>query len=47
MKWRVLLTVGALAGGVIWAARRKVQQSEQDAALWAEATDPVDPSGAV
>ncbi len=41
MKWRVLLVVGAVAGGVIWAARRRVRQEEQDAALWAEATDPV------
>jgi hypothetical protein len=41
MKWRLLVAVGAVAGGVIWAARRKTQRAEQDAALWAEATDPL------
>jgi hypothetical protein len=41
MNWKVILAVGAVAGAVIWAARRRVQQSRDDGALWAEATDPV------
>lgn len=40
MNWKLLLSLGALAGGAVIAARRK-QKAEQDAALWAEATDPV------
>jgi hypothetical protein len=41
MKWRLLVAAGAVAGGLVWAARRKAQRAEQDAALWAEATDPL------
>ena len=41
MNWKVILTVGAVAGAVIWAARRKVLKAQADGALWAEATDPV------
>ena len=41
MKWKVLLTISALAGGVAWAASRRVKQEAADAARWAEATDPV------
>ena len=41
MKWKLLVAVGTVVGGVLWAARRKVRQAEEDAALWAEATDPV------
>jgi hypothetical protein len=33
--------LGALTGGILWAARRKRQQAAADSALWAEATDPV------
>ena len=36
-----MLALGALAGGVVWAAYRRNQQELADAALWAEATDPV------
>ena len=41
MKWKIWVALGAVAGGVVWAARRKVQKEQADAALWAEATDPV------
>ena len=41
MKWKALLTISALAGGVAWAANRRVKQEAADAARWAEATDPV------
>ncbi|WP_161606320.1 DLW-39 family protein [Microlunatus speluncae] len=41
MKWKVLLVVGAVAAGVIIAARRRNLQLQADAELWAEATDPV------
>lgn len=41
MKWTWVLAFGAVVGGVVWAAYRKNQQEQADAALWAEATDPV------
>ncbi|HEY5980098.1 MAG TPA: DLW-39 family protein [Microlunatus sp.] len=41
MKWTWVLALGALAGGVVYAAYRRNQQELADAALWAEATDPV------
>lgn len=41
MNWKFVVALGALASGVVWAARRKVRQEQADAALWAEATDPV------
>lgn len=41
MKWTWALAVGAVVGGVVWAAYRRNQQELADAALWAEATDPV------
>jgi hypothetical protein len=41
MNWKVILSVGAVVGTVIWAARRRVQKAQADGALWAEATDPV------
>lgn len=46
MKWTLVLALGALAGGVIWAAYRRNQRELADAALWAEATDPVVGHGA-
>ena len=41
VKWTWVLALGAVAGGVVWAAYRRNQQELADAALWAEATDPV------
>jgi len=41
MKWKMLVTLSALAGGVAWAASRRVKQEAADAARWADATDPV------
>ena len=41
MNWKVVLAVGAVAGAVIWAARRRTQQMRDEGDLWAEATDPV------
>jgi hypothetical protein len=40
VNWKLLLALGALAGGAVLAAKRR-QKDEADAALWAEATDPV------
>ncbi len=45
MKWRVLLALGAIAGGVVFASRRKNRRTAEEAELWAEATDPVDRFG--
>ncbi|WP_231851399.1 DLW-39 family protein [Microlunatus phosphovorus] len=39
MKWTWVLALGAVVGGVVWAAYRRHQKELADAALWAEATD--------
>lgn len=36
-----MLAFGAVAGGVVWAAYKRNQKELADAALWADATDPV------
>ena len=41
VNWKWVLALGAAAGGVVWAAYRRNQKELADAALWAEATDPV------
>lgn len=41
VKWTWVLALGAVAGGVVYAAYRRNQQELADARLWAEATDPV------
>lgn len=41
MKWTWVVVLGAVAGGVVYAAYRRNQKELADAALWAEATDPV------
>ena len=41
VKWKVVLAVGAVAGGAILFARRKSRRAAADAELWAEATDPI------
>jgi hypothetical protein len=41
VKWTWVLALGAVAGGVVYAAYRKNQKELADAALWAEATDRV------
>jgi hypothetical protein len=41
VKWKVVLAVGAVAGGAFWFVRRKSRRAEADAELWAEATDPI------
>jgi hypothetical protein len=41
VNWKVVLAVGVVVGGVLWAARRKALRQQNDGALWAEATDPV------
>jgi hypothetical protein len=41
VKWKVVLAVGAAAGGAFWFVRRKARRAEADAELWAEATDPI------
>lgn len=41
MKWTWVLALGAVVGGVVYAAYRKNQKELADAALWAEATDRV------
>ncbi len=39
MKWTWVLALGAVAGGLVWAAYRRYQKELADAELWAEATD--------
>lgn len=41
MNWKALLAVGAIAGGVAYVARQRTLKARRDAALWAEATDPI------
>jgi hypothetical protein len=41
VKWKVVLAVGAVAGGTLWYVRRKSRRAAADAELWAEATDPI------
>jgi hypothetical protein len=41
VKWKVVVAVGAVAGGAFWYVRRKSRRAAADAELWAEATDPV------
>ena len=41
MKWKMVLAVGAVAGGAVWFVRRKSRRAAAEAELWAEATDPI------
>ena len=42
VNWRLaLVALSGVAGGILWAARRKRLQAADDSALWSEATDPV------
>jgi hypothetical protein len=41
VKWKVVLAVGAAAGGAYWYVWHKARRAESDAELWAEATDPI------
>jgi hypothetical protein len=41
VKWKVVLAVGAVAGGAFWFVRRKSRRADADAELWAAATDPI------
>jgi hypothetical protein len=41
VKWKMVLAVGAVAGGAVWFARRKSRRAAAEAELWAEATDPI------
>jgi hypothetical protein len=41
VKWKVVLAVGAVAGGAVWFVRRKSRRDAAEAELWAEATDPI------
>jgi hypothetical protein len=41
VKWKVVVAVGAIAGGALWFVRRRSRRAEADAELWAEATDPI------
>ncbi|MFL6028361.1 MAG: hypothetical protein ACJ72G_14650 [Friedmanniella sp.] len=41
MNWKLLVTVGAAVGTVVWAARRRTLQPPSDSGVWAAATDPV------
>jgi len=40
VKWKVVLAVGAVAGGAFWYVRRKSRRTASEEELWAEATDP-------
>ena len=41
VKWKLLAVFGAAAGAAYWVNRRRRQRLAADAALWADATDPV------
>jgi len=41
VKWKVGLAIAAIAGGALWFVRRRSRRAEEDAELWAEATDPI------
>lgn len=45
MKWKLLIAAAAVAGGVAILARQRRLRASRDAELWAEATDPVAPTG--
>jgi hypothetical protein len=45
VNWKLGLVLGALAGGVAYVVVRRNKKAQADAALWAEATDPVVPAG--
>lgn len=45
MNWKVLVAVGALTGGVVWAALRRSRGGGIDRHLWVDATDPLTPAG--
>jgi hypothetical protein len=41
VNWKVLVALGAVAGGLVYAVFRKKRIEADDDELWAEATDPV------
>ena len=41
VNWKVLVALGAVAGGLVYAVLRKKRNEAEDDELWAEATDPV------
>jgi hypothetical protein len=45
VNWKLVLALGAVAGGIVLAARRRNQKALVDDELWASATDPVAPFG--
>jgi hypothetical protein len=44
MNWRALAVLGASAGGLVWAVRRRRRRDASENARWASATDPVVPT---
>ncbi len=45
MKWKLLIAGAAVAGSLAYLARQRNLRARRDAELWAEATDPVAPTG--
>ena len=45
VKWKALVVLGAVAGGLVFVSRRKSRRTAEEAELWAAATDPVDRFG--
>ena len=41
VNWKVLVALGAVAGGLVYAVFRKKRNEAEDDELWSEATDPV------
>ena len=41
VNWKVLVALGGLAGGLVYAVLRKKRDLADDDELWAAATDPV------
>jgi hypothetical protein len=44
VKLKLLVVAGAVAGGIALVVRQRNLKARKDAALWAEATDPVAPA---
>jgi hypothetical protein len=45
VKWKALVVLGAVAGGLVFVSRRMSRRTAEEAELWAAATDPVDRFG--
>ncbi|HET9650157.1 MAG TPA: DLW-39 family protein [Microlunatus sp.] len=44
MNWKFVAVMGAVVGGLAYVVGQRRRKAREDAALWAEATDPVNPA---